>query len=453
MKTDIKRFPRVQINSKGNSDLQTANVLSLFDPKRSAQTADAKAFAALMKHIKEVDEKEQTVIMVQVENEPGILGDSRDRSGLAEKAFEGAVPKVLLETLRREEKEGKLNDYIRRNLGDLNKVDLESNPTWEAVFGRSKQTDELFMAYHYATYIERVACAGKAVYPIPHYLNAWMRMEPEDGTVDGPSTGGGAGGQEPGDYPSGGPVETVLDIYQLFAPSLDFLSPDIYTTVYDRSCKQWRHRNQPLFIPEQRRDEYGAIRIWSALGNYQAIGTSPFGIDGAEDENPFTSHFELLGRVSEIIMRARQEGKNMYGLYFDRFEKGGKDPSPTREVIMGDFKLLIERSAVPGHPSPGYGLIIQTSSDKFLFIGAGYQVTFSSTLSNIVYTGILSVYQKEVTDVATGEMRDLRMWGGDETRQGDQVVMPSEEIDMGGWFVEMFIPASTRIAECTAYSV
>ena len=41
--------------------------------------ADARAFAALMRHVREVDSATRTVIMVQVENEVGLLGDSRDR--------------------------------------------------------------------------------------------------------------------------------------------------------------------------------------------------------------------------------------------------------------------------------------------------------------------------------------------------------------------------------------
>ena len=39
-----------------------------------------------MRHIKEVDGTQHTVLMMQVENEVGVLGDSRDHSAAADKA-------------------------------------------------------------------------------------------------------------------------------------------------------------------------------------------------------------------------------------------------------------------------------------------------------------------------------------------------------------------------------
>ena len=66
-----------------------------------AREADARAFAALMKHIKEIDGKDQTVIMVQVENEIGTLGTNRDFSDMANRAFNGPVPPELLRYLEK----------------------------------------------------------------------------------------------------------------------------------------------------------------------------------------------------------------------------------------------------------------------------------------------------------------------------------------------------------------
>ena len=48
-----------------------------------------------MRRIREVDTA-QTVLMMQVENEPGLLGAARDRSALAEAAFAAPVPAELL---------------------------------------------------------------------------------------------------------------------------------------------------------------------------------------------------------------------------------------------------------------------------------------------------------------------------------------------------------------------
>ena len=60
------------------------------------RNADAHAFAALMKYTKEVDSNQRTVIMIQVENEVGVLRDSRDRSSIADEAYNGPVPQELM---------------------------------------------------------------------------------------------------------------------------------------------------------------------------------------------------------------------------------------------------------------------------------------------------------------------------------------------------------------------
>ena len=89
VKTDQNRFPRVQ--DKDGNGLETLSTLSAAN-----RDADSRAFAALMRHIKQVDTR-HTVIMMQVENEVGVLGDSRDRCEAANKAFAGSVPKELLD--------------------------------------------------------------------------------------------------------------------------------------------------------------------------------------------------------------------------------------------------------------------------------------------------------------------------------------------------------------------
>ena len=84
VKKDYKRFPRVHINDE-NLRLKSIEVLSPLS--QATWEADARAFTALLRHIKEVDKSFSTVMMVQVENECGILGDSQDRSKLADEAF------------------------------------------------------------------------------------------------------------------------------------------------------------------------------------------------------------------------------------------------------------------------------------------------------------------------------------------------------------------------------
>lgn len=441
VKKDAKRFPRAKLRKAGG-ELQIADVVSIFHSE--APKADARAFERLMAHLREVDEQHSTVIMVQVENEIGLLGDSRDGSVAAEECFHEEVPSDLLEVLTREW--NNLRPELQENLRSCNK---QSNGSWPEVFGQSRQTDELFMAYHYALYVEQVASAGKRAYPLPLYTNVWQNYAGNDADNDFPIVVGG--GDQPGNYPSGGGVINVIDIWQLFAPSLDFIAPDIYLNDYTMSCAKYRHRNQPLFIPEQRRDEYGARRVWVAFGSYQAIGTSPFGIDTLEPEtNPFRKHYGLLSQVSKHVLQAQRDGTSV-GFFFDDLcnKPGTHSASSSVNTKFGSWNLLIERSFVFGHAGPGAGMVIFQGDGKFMLIGWGFQVTFKH--ESAPFTGILNFYEKEVQ--ADGSMKTLRMLNGDETRSGAFCIMPNENPDYGGFPICVTIPSRTMIAEAEVYSL
>ncbi len=175
VKTNLTRFPRCHHRAGINTTQLTA--LSEENVK-----ADAKAFAAVMRHIKEVDGRKQTVVMMQVQNEAGVMPTSRDHCPLAEAAFAQPVPAELMRYLM---------DHEAELIPDLKEVWARTNfrqtGTWSEVFGEGPLADEVFQAWHIARYIGRVAAAGKAEYPIPMYANAWLVQHK---------------GQEPGKYPT-----------------------------------------------------------------------------------------------------------------------------------------------------------------------------------------------------------------------------------------------------------
>lgn len=415
-------------------------MLSIFHAE--AQKSDAKAFAKLMAHVKEIDEKHSTVVMVQVENETGLLIDSRDRSAAAEKRFNEPVPSKFLDVLNAERKN--LRPELERN---LSKLSANSTGSWPEVFGYSRQTDELFMAYHYALYLEQVASAGKSAYPLPLYTNVWQNYADEDADTGLPVVAGGGG--TPGDYPSGGGVVNTLDIWQLFAPNLDFIAPDVYLNDYASTCAKYRHRDRPLFIPEQRRDEYGARRSWIAIGSHAALGTSPFGIDSlTPEENPFRRHYGLMRQMSRQILQAQRKGTSI-GFQFDELAADGRDLSPQVKKKFGPWNLTIQRSFVFGKPAPGSGMVIHQGGDRFLLIGWGFQVVFNH--ESAPFTGILSFEEKEVQE--DGSLRTLRQLNGDETRSGAFCIMPTDAPDYGGFPICVTIPARTGIAEAVPYSL
>lgn len=63
--------------------------------------ADQRAFTQWLKHIAAADRDEGTVIMIQIENEIGMLEDARDYSPEANSAFCAPIPQELARGIRR----------------------------------------------------------------------------------------------------------------------------------------------------------------------------------------------------------------------------------------------------------------------------------------------------------------------------------------------------------------
>lgn len=200
-KRDQERFPRVK-DDKGRSH----EILTPFSENNLE--ADRKAFEKLMGHLKEFDGEEHTVIMIQVENEIGMLPTARDYHPLANEAFEKGVPAGLIRYMK--EKEAILAPEL---LEAWRKNGSKTSGNWEAVFGKGLQTDEFFMAWFYSGFTNQIVEAGKAIYPLPMFVNAALNR---------PGAAPGSG------YPSAGPLPHLMDIWKAAGPSIDFLAPDFY---------------------------------------------------------------------------------------------------------------------------------------------------------------------------------------------------------------------------------
>lgn len=450
MKLNPERFPRAWLRTS-NRELRGTEILTPLG--EASRDADARAFAALMRHLREYDEHHSTVIMVQPENECGILRDSRDRSTLANEAFAGPVPDDMLSMFKTDW--DKLHPHLQEKHGASRAAGFVG-VSWSEVFGDNQHTDELFMAYHYARYVDAVAQAGKTEYPLPMYCNFWLNYNGQHSENDWPAHAGGGG--FPGDYPSGGGVSTALDVWKNFATHVDFISPDIYLNDYDAICQVYRHQGQPLFIPEQRRDEYGARRLWRAIGTYAALGVAPFGIDslGADEPCAYIKHYSILASVSHIVLEAQSRKDAMLGFFFDELPEDGEDRCPEQRIVMGGYEVTVQRAFVVGKAGPGFGLVIMQDNDqypnstKFLLIGQGFNAVFKSSDPKAYYTGLLSFHEKEVDEI-DGSLKTLRKFNGDETRSGQLCIMPNEAPDYGGFPISITIPARTSIAEANVY--
>ena len=362
VRRDETRFPRAQRDPAAKPRGIAAFVagtnpaISVFGDQ--LLQADARAFAALMHHIKQVD-LHRTVIMVQVENEVGLLGDSRDRSPSADAAWNGQVPNRLI---------GYLQEHrasIRPGLAEAwARNGSRESGSWAQVFGTDKVADEIFMAWSFGRYVDAVARAGAAAYALPMYANAWL----------GPQ----ARSPEPGDYPSGGPVARMMDVWKAAAPSLALLAPDIYVDDFAGTLADFKQPDNALFIPEAKAD---AGNLFLALGQYGAVGYSPFGIEDMPDKGELSQAYGVLTEMTDAIAAAQAAGRiRGFKVAPDAQAKetlGGYELGVSVPVsTVGAFGAGTGSDAQP--KAGGYGLAIASGTDEFLIVGRGISIRFTS---------------------------------------------------------------------------
>ncbi len=368
VRSDVQRFPRA-LNEPGGSpsDVPTLSVFS-----QNLLDADLKAFTQLMKFLKSKDKK-HTVIMLQIENEMGLLGSSRDHSAAADSAWKA------------------------RGIAD----------TW--------QENEKFMAEALAKYSNTLAKAGKEIKNLPMFVNAWLGPQP--------------GQSEAGHWPSGGPSSLVLDVWKKFAPDIDMLTPDIYELKAVPVMAQYARDDNALFIPESR---HVLGNLFWALGHHRAIGYSMFAAEDGRVGNLMSKAYEILreakctvaesqasGRIRALLMREPDAQQSV------RFGDLVIEPKDTlaglkRFVEVAGVDLLIKDAELqseledlavviesPGDNRPS-GIVIQLSDTEYYFIGKGINLSFSEP-----------GYRVEIDDVEEGRFENekwipMRNLNGDE---------------------------------------
>lgn len=335
VKENTKRFPR-SLTEKG----KPLEICTSFSD--NLLQADKRAFCELMKHIKATDSQENTVVMMQVENEIGMLESARDHSALAQKAYNQTVPSELSKALK-----------------------LNKKGTWAQVFGTDLYADEKFQAYYYAKYVEQLAAAGKAIYNIPMYVNAAMNSR----------------NRKPGEYPSAGPLAHLINIWKCAAPSIDIYAPDIYDTGFKEWVGKYKRTDNPFFTPEVKCDENSGMKAYYTFGETDAISFSPFALDQAtlKVRKSIKSSYSLLSKLSPILLKHQGRGDN-WGLLFDQENK---------ERIIEDggitmtcrhfFTLPWDPRATNGSKWPeGGGIVLKLAKNEYLIAGNGIVVVFQS---------------------------------------------------------------------------
>ena len=362
VKKDFIRFPRAKTEAG-----KSLEIISPFSDE--ILKADKKAYTSLLSHINGYDSVNRTVIMVQIENEVGILGAQRDYSEGARKSFNSEVPGDLMLYL-----ENHKADLYPGLLEEWSKNGSKTKGTWEEVFGRSSLTNEIFMAWRYADYIGKMAAAGKKEYPLPVFVNAWI-VQPQD--------------KQPGDYPSGGPQANMLDVWKAGAPDVDLFCPDIYLPDFEFICNAYTRNSNTLFIPESRAGEQGAAQLVYAIGRHKAIGYSPFGIESVIEPaatDPVVKIYKNLNEMAPVILKAQQE---------DRITAVMLRSGMSQDWIeAGNYSLHVQMidsvSNNPNNSAWGYLLVITEKPDEFTLLGKNVQITFSPVTPGPSVAAILS---------------------------------------------------------------
>ncbi|MEG3175397.1 DUF5597 domain-containing protein [Sphingomonas sp. RB3P16] len=422
VRRDTSRFPRAIANAQMKEAFTYEGampkpVLSVFSP--DLMKADRTAFVALMAHLAKVD-TDHRVVMVQVNNESGLLRDSRDRSPLAQAAWKQPVPSALMR-------------YLSAHKADL-KPELaalwarggnRSAGSWAEVFGTDWEADEVFMAWHFGQYMEALAGAGKQALNLPMYVNAWLGPQQNQDRA--------------GLYPSGGPAKRVLDVWKAAAPSIDMLAPDIYVPDAKGPLADYDHAGNPLFVPES---QFKTGDLFWAVGAHRALGYSIFGIEDGRVDGQLSQALALLNPMDAVITKAQSEGR-IAGVLLD-------DGKPS-EIKLGGYSIIVQQTqsllkrmlldvglqpppppqplpseteGPSSRPAPGdarpFGLVIYEGNDTFLLVGKGFTADFSKN-------GHLS----EVDHVEEGSFIDAH-WQATRIINGDERlgIIPDDRLAM-----------------------
>jgi beta-galactosidase GanA len=394
VKLDNRRFPRMKDRSGKDHDVLTPMA-------KATMEADRRAFVALMTYLRDHD-PQNTVIMVQPENEVGSYRNPRDYSAAATGEFARPIPAVLA-----------------RKLG--------KSGTWTQAFGA--QADRAFNTWYTARFVDAIAAAGKAVKPLPMYVNA---------ALAGPSNV-----PDPNGVASGGPQQDVLDIWKAAAPSIDFAAPDLYDKAsknVDLYLDAYRRPDNALMVPEIGNARSFARYFYAAIGR-GAIGFSPFGMDD-------TGYFNFPLGATALDAATLDAFAKPYGVFagmqrewaliaFEHPTWGAAKPDDDAPAttIMGEWSItaswgewqfgLKSWSWLKSDPAPwgkepiGGVAVAQLSPDEFLLTGDHVRVTFGTRPGGPA-NGLVVKVEEGHFDQGRWVME--RLWNGDQTDYGINLI-------------------------------
>jgi beta-galactosidase GanA len=283
--------------------------------------------------------------------------------------------------------------------------------SWAQVFGGDEWGQEVFTAWHYARFTEALVQAGKAKYDLPMFVNAALNRT----------------GRKPGEYPSGGPLPHLLDVWKAGAPSLDFLAPDIYFPNFSQLAARFNRADNLLFIPEANNatNSQGPANAFHAFGELDTLGFSPFSIESLGDApNALSRSYQVLEQLTPLILDHR--GKQRMGGFRALInEDGSIVDAPVKKKLGGiEFTVTFidpwtprDKQAIGDHG----GLVIWAGGEDYWFAGQGITITYKGADGGPPLVG-LDIVEEGVFE--NGRWKPGRRLNGDQTHQGRHVRLP-----------------------------
>jgi beta-galactosidase GanA len=398
VKLNQTKFPRIKDDANISHEILTA-----FSDRNLK--ADLNAFQKLMHHLKNFDQKEHTVIMIQVENEVGMLPSARDYHPLANELFKNEVPDELVHYMLKN-KDKLVPEFFEvwKNNG------FKTTGNWEEIFGISSHTDEIFMAWYFSKFTNRIAEEGKNIYPLPMFVNAALN----------------APGKLPGEYPSAGPLPHLMDVWKAAGRSIDFLAPDFYNPLFKSWNDLFTRQGDPLFIPEHRFDTTAAAKALFAIGHYEALGFSPFSVESGTvlEKERLGQTYDLIRQLMPTIV-AQQGFNKIDGVLLDK-------ENQEKVIKMGDYEFTFKHDYTLGWSVESKeeqwpmtsAIIVQMDNNQFYIAGTGIVVTFKCLDSKKI-AGILK--NEEGRFDKDNDWKIVRHLNGDQTHQGRHLRIPFDD--------------------------
>lgn len=417
VKSDPKRFWRAEVK-KGQNKTSLEQFYGMMYTTLSCHCeetlrADSRAFAALMGHLREVDGQEHTVVLMQVENEPGLQGAAREHSDYADKLFAGEVPAAFAAYMRNHtaSMSADVREAVERGREIESREEDSGNATgtWQEVFG--DVAEEIFHAYSVASYVERVAAAGLREYELPLMVNAWLDK-----------------GQEPGMFPSGGPVARMMEVWKYCAPSIDIYAPDIYVPNFFEVCDDYTKLENPLLIPETSTHGHVAPRLVYCIGHYHALGFAPFAFEDMGQEFSAIDSY-LFGVDTEDSLIQTPQNVEEYAWYNRTLNAmmpllaevyGTGNLQAVICEVPGDnrmlfdrfgFQIMMNQEMLQLKRKDAVCLALCSKPDEFYLIACGCIVAMFSADPAKPNVDILTLEEGEFAD---GQWKAFRRLNGDE---------------------------------------